>query len=192
MPDNYRGDIIFVSDSQQFKNKNHMISEFGNYWGPHFYPNTVFYQIGYPDDKDNWNSFDNPIKMWGTSIANSQKQKVGIFWVDFTLKDVVKSFKKNGDFIVGTKIYDHNGDMNILFEEFKKAGINTLFSSTTLNGNPEFRKFSKEYGMKRFLIFPTFYAPEYLQKNLDHYLYGVPKKKIPAEVSSFLYGLLNR
>jgi len=169
MPKKYRGDIIFVSDSQMFKNKNQMLKEFNDYWGKYFYPNTVFYQIGYPADKKLWNSLEDPIKEWGISLANNHKQKVGIYWVDFTLKDAVKNFKDDGDYIIGTKIYNHDGDLNELFEQFKSARINTLVSSKELNAKPEFCQLAKENNMKRFLIFPTFYAPEYLKENPQAY-----------------------
>ena len=169
MPKNYWGDIIFVSDSQQFKSKNHMISEFADYWGKYFYPNTVFYQIGYSADKKYWETLTNPIKEWGITIANTQKQKTGIFWVDFTLKSTVEAFKKDGDFIIGTKVYDYEGEIDGLFSEFKSARINTLIASEKLNANSQFCQFVKENNMKRFLIFPTFYAPEYLKDYPDHY-----------------------
>jgi hypothetical protein len=169
MPKNYRGDIIFVSDSQMFKNKNHMLSEFTEYWGKYFYPNTVFYQIGYPADKELWRSFDNPIKKWGVSLANSHQQNIGIFWVDFSLKDAVQAFQKEDNFVIGTKIYRYDGDFKQLFDDFESAHINTLVSSKELNKNPEFRRLAKAYNMKRFLVFPTFYAPEYLKNHPGHY-----------------------
>ena len=94
MPENYRGEIIFVSDSQMFEDKEHMITEFTNYWGEYFYPNKVFYQIGYPKDRKYWNTLDNPVKEWGVTLANNHKQDIGIFWVDFTLQETLPVLKK--------------------------------------------------------------------------------------------------
>ncbi len=169
MPKTYRGDIIFVSDSQMFRNRKHMITEFTEYWGPYFHPNTVFYQIGYPADKDLWNSLNDPIKEWGITLANGHQQDIGIFWVDFSMRDAIDAFKKTGPYIIGTKIYGHNGEMEGLFDELKTARINTLVASGKLNSNEEFRRLAEKNAMKRFLIFPTFYAPEYLNNHPDHY-----------------------
>jgi hypothetical protein len=171
MPPKYRGDIIFVNDSQMFKDKNHMVSEFAENWGAYFYPNTVFYQIGYPNDKKLWNKFQDPIKTWGISIANTHKnpQSVGIFWVDFSLQEVVDEFKKNGDFVIGTKIYDYKGDFRNLFVEFKTAHINMLIASKKLNENFLFRQLAQENQIKRFLLFPVFHDPEFLSTNPDYY-----------------------
>jgi len=87
MPENYRGDIIFVDDSQQFKKFEQMKKEFAE-WGKNFYPNEVWFQIGYPADKKWWNKFRNPPKLMGYNIASEIKQNVGILWVDFSLKDL--------------------------------------------------------------------------------------------------------
>ncbi|MBN2280575.1 MAG: hypothetical protein JXQ65_08345 [Candidatus Marinimicrobia bacterium] len=165
MPKTYRGDIIFVSDSQMFKNKNHMLQEFIDYWGSYFYPNTVFYQLGYQADIQLWSSFENPVAEWGKSLANGHRQNIGIFWVDFTLKETVPALKNNGDLIIGTKIYTHKGELSQLFTDFEKAHINLLIASEELNKKPEFRQLSAEKNLKRFLIFPVFYDPAYLK---DH------------------------
>ena len=89
MPANYRSDIIFVSDSQIFENIDPMLEEFKSYWGAYFYPNTVFFQIGYKSDKPWWQKIKNPPEYLGKRIAESIKQDCGIFWVDFTLQDVL-------------------------------------------------------------------------------------------------------
>ena len=169
MPETYRGDIIFVSASQMFRNREHMITEFTEYWGPYFYPNTVFYQIGYPADKNLWNSLDDPVREWGATLANGHQQNVGIFWVDFSLQDAVKNFEETENYIIGTKIYDPIDNLARLFRELKSARINTLVSSQKLNANPAFRLLAEKYAMKRFLIFPVFYAPEYLSEHPEHY-----------------------
>ncbi|RKY79309.1 hypothetical protein DRQ07_06550 [candidate division KSB1 bacterium] len=89
MPSTYRGDIVFVDDSQGFNGLNQMVDEFTNYWAKHFYPNTVFFQYGYNWDKPWWKNLVNPPKTIGDAIAGKIAQESGMFWVDFTLKDVL-------------------------------------------------------------------------------------------------------
>ena len=89
MPPTYRGDLIFVDDSQMLKNFNGMMDEFVNYWADYFKPNMVFFQIGYRKDRQWWQQLDNPPSDIGTAIAQSISQNCGIFWVDFTLKEVI-------------------------------------------------------------------------------------------------------
>lgn len=89
MPENYRGNIIFVSDSQIFENFDTMLEEFKSHWAAYFYPNTVFFQIGYTSDRAWWQKLKNPPEYMGKRIAESVKQDCGIFWVDFTLRDVL-------------------------------------------------------------------------------------------------------
>jgi len=89
LPSKYRGDIIFVDDSQEFKKFEEMVTEFVNDWANHFYPNTVFFQIGYPSDRAWWQQLSNPPKTIGNAIRERVKQECGIFWVDFTLREVL-------------------------------------------------------------------------------------------------------
>jgi len=89
MPHRYRGDIVFVSDSQIFQNFEEMRDEFVDYWAAYFAPNTVFFQIGYPSDRPWWQKMENPPSEMGKAIAERVSQSCGIFWVDFTLREVV-------------------------------------------------------------------------------------------------------
>lgn len=89
MPPQYRGDILFVSDSQQFPDLTAMLDEFDTYWAEYFYPNQVLFQFGYPRDQTWWKEFNIPPKVIGDSISNRVEQQCGIFWVDFTLEDVL-------------------------------------------------------------------------------------------------------
>ncbi len=91
LPKNHRGDIVFVSDSQIFNNFEAMVEEFAAVWAPHFYPNPVFFQVGYKSDKPWWQKLSNPPETIGKAIAAKVKQSCGIFWVDFTLRDVLSS-----------------------------------------------------------------------------------------------------
>jgi hypothetical protein len=88
MPPTYRGNLIFVSDSQIFKNMDDMIEEFVVYWANYFKPNMVFYQFGYRSDKPWWQKLNDPPVDIGNTIAQNISQDCGIFWVDFTLKDL--------------------------------------------------------------------------------------------------------
>ncbi len=90
MPPRYRGDIIFVDDSQMFRDLDHLQEEFTRYWAEYFHPNTVFFQIGYPRDRSIWGRLAHPPRHIGLTIAQNISQECGIFWVDFTLKDVLE------------------------------------------------------------------------------------------------------
>lgn len=94
MPPTYRGDIIFVSDSQIFEEFSPMLEEFVEYWAEYFKPNAVFFQIGYESDKKWWIKMNNPPKTMGEAIAARVEQACGIFWVDFTLRDVLPTAEK--------------------------------------------------------------------------------------------------
>lgn len=73
------------------------------------------------------------------------------------------------DRIIGVKIYEWEGDLRPLFEQWQALGINTVFASVSLNANQEFRALSAEYDITRFIIVPIFYDPEALEKNPDLY-----------------------
>ncbi len=88
MPPSYRGDIVFVNDSQGFENLQAMKNEFLA-WAETFYPNPVFYQIGYSADKPWWGKMCVPPQEIGQALADVTKQECGIFWVDFTLRQVI-------------------------------------------------------------------------------------------------------
>ena len=89
MPGTYRGDIIFVDDSQEFKDFEAMVTEFVNDWADFFYPNTVFFQIGYPSDRPWWQRLDAPPRTIGEAVGKRIRQDCGIIWVDFTLREVL-------------------------------------------------------------------------------------------------------
>ncbi len=94
MPPAYRGDIIFVDDSQIFEDFGAMLEEFIDYWAAYFYPNSVFFQIGYPSDRKWWSRLETPPRSMGRTIASHIEQDCGIFWVDFTLRDVLPTTGK--------------------------------------------------------------------------------------------------
>ena len=89
MPPIYRGNLIFVDDSQMLETFNGMMDEFVSYWANYFQPNIVFFQIGYSSDRSWWQKLEHPPSYIGTAIAQNISQNCGIFWVDFTLKEVI-------------------------------------------------------------------------------------------------------
>jgi hypothetical protein len=87
MPPRYRGNIVYVSDSQGFGSLEALASDFGR-WADYFSPNPVMFQIGYDEDYAWWKALSNPPKAIGEQIAlktKSADQEIGIIWVDFTL-----------------------------------------------------------------------------------------------------------
>lgn len=87
LPATYRGEIVFIDDSQEFESLSQMTAEF-KYWAQCFSPNPVMYQVGYSNDYEWWKDEPNPPKKIGEEIAlniENQDQEVGIVWVDFTL-----------------------------------------------------------------------------------------------------------
>ncbi|MDZ7721485.1 MAG: hypothetical protein U5R06_01350 [candidate division KSB1 bacterium] len=88
MPPEYRGDLIFVSDSQIFESMDAMIQEFVEYWADYFKPNPVGFQYGYPSDRPWWRQLQNPPADIGHTIAQHHFQDCGLLWVDFTLREV--------------------------------------------------------------------------------------------------------
>jgi hypothetical protein len=90
MPSKYRGDIIFVDDSQGFSGLNSMVNEFTN-WIDAFPQNTVFFQYGYEADKPWWDNLNNPPVDIANAILNVD-DSAGVFWVDFTIDDLEKNY----------------------------------------------------------------------------------------------------
>lgn len=91
MPPNYRGDIIFVDDSQGFGYAtypfNEMVTEFSA-WGRRFFPNPVAFQYGYPNDRPWWSKLSDPPGDIGRALIGSIPNCYGLFWVDFTISEV--------------------------------------------------------------------------------------------------------
>ncbi len=81
-------------------------------------------------------------------------------------KDSSKTNLKK-DQIIGVKIYEHEGSLPELFDEWRSLGINTAFVSASLDSNNEFRRLAKQYDIVTFIILPIFYNPDALQKRPD-------------------------
>lgn len=84
MPPNYRGQIVFISDSQGFGSMNDMINEFSSYWANYFKPSKVGFQFGYTNDKTWWSKLSNPPKTIGQEIISKTSNTTDLFWVDFS------------------------------------------------------------------------------------------------------------
>ena len=89
MPPTYRGDIVFVDDSQIFPDMEAMVQEFSGKWAPAFFPNLVVFQIGYNSDKPWWSKLPDPPKTIGDAIRKRVRQDMAIIWVDFSLREVL-------------------------------------------------------------------------------------------------------
>ena len=87
-PSGYRGDLVFVNDSQGFTSEEEFLEEFGHF-AEHFYPNLVLNQIGYPRDKVWWAELpESAPEYLAKALAEKIRQDSGIIWVDFSLPDV--------------------------------------------------------------------------------------------------------
>jgi hypothetical protein len=87
MPATYRGNIMFVDDSQQFTGFNNCISDF-KAWGQAFAPSKVAFQFGYPDDRYWWSTLSNPPQTIGNALLSSIPNTAALVWVDFTITEV--------------------------------------------------------------------------------------------------------
>lgn len=88
LPDRYRGDIVFIDDSQNFRSIKDMAAQFYAF-AERFYPNVVMFQVGYPSDRHWWKRYKRPQEDIGDAITEKVRQEFGIIWVDFTMKDVL-------------------------------------------------------------------------------------------------------
>lgn len=91
MPAKFRGQILFVDDSQDFtwtaRPLNGMVSEF-KAWGEKFKPNPVGFQYGYPVDQTWWDDFTDPAQTIGDALLANIPTCAGLFWVDFTITEL--------------------------------------------------------------------------------------------------------
>lgn len=88
MPPKYRGEILFVNDSQDFNWGDDPFKEFIDefkQWGKKFSPAKTAYQFGYKADTTWWKKFNDPFKVLGDSLFSAIPNCYGVFWVDFTL-----------------------------------------------------------------------------------------------------------
>jgi len=100
LPENYRGELIFVNDCEGRSTMNDSAG-FDDYendflgametFAEYFYPNTIFYQIGYPSIKELWENFNPKPKVIGEDLRDvcAADQELGVFWVDFGMEGVL-------------------------------------------------------------------------------------------------------
>jgi hypothetical protein len=91
MPPIFRGQILFVDDSQDFNFSpnpfNAMVNEFKS-WGQKFSPNKVAFQFGYKADTTWWKKLNDPPSTIGNTLISNIPNCYGLFWVDFTITQV--------------------------------------------------------------------------------------------------------
>ncbi|MUG92917.1 hypothetical protein F7734_10870 [Scytonema sp. UIC 10036] len=99
LPPTYRGDLIFINDSQGFANYDGFLNEMIDF-ANQFPLNPVMFQIGYDAVENNetgktdkfwWERLPKPIpQTMGRDLAQRcSNPEVGVIWVDFTLREVV-------------------------------------------------------------------------------------------------------
>jgi hypothetical protein len=81
---------------------------------------------------------------------------------------------KENSKIIGVKIYDHQGDLNELFNTWSEIGINLILSSPELARKDNFMQLARSNSISVFLILPTFFNTEALGK--DSSLYAITSK----------------
>jgi hypothetical protein len=87
MPKTYRNNLFFINDSQEFPALDKMVEEFET-WGSHFAPHPVGFQFGYEADRPWWSVFNDPFQEIGRGIIAKISNTYGLFWVDFTIKEI--------------------------------------------------------------------------------------------------------
>lgn len=88
--------------------------------------------------------------------------------------------------MIGTKIYDLQGDLQGLFKEWSSLSFDSIFVSTSLFSNSKFRELVKKNKLTAFIIFPIFYDPEALEKNPELYSITNEGKKAVEEWVKFV------
>lgn len=89
LPPTLRDGLLFVDDSQIFDSLDQMTAEF-EAWGKTFAPAPVAFQFGYPSDQKWWGQYDDPVKTLGQAILDKVPNTQALFWVDFTILQVIK------------------------------------------------------------------------------------------------------
>ena len=87
--------LIYVNDSQQFDNMDHVLREFSD-WASYYAPNPVMFQRGYKADTEIWSQYSDPAKEFGQAIVDAcnSGNDVGVIWVDMTLSKVINKTAK--------------------------------------------------------------------------------------------------
>lgn len=128
MPPLYRGNVLFVDDSQQFYSLSAMINEF-RMWGEKFHPNQVAFQFGYPADKPWWGELKDPAATVGNALLAKIPNAYGLFWVDFTIAQIFPSTSiEKKEFLI---------EKRIPIEHFPETNISKKTQPTSASGSTE-------------------------------------------------------
>ena len=92
----------------------------------------------------------------------------------------------SNDMIYGVKMYDHEGELDDLFDQLGSTGINTLFVSPDLARKPGFMSLAASHKMPVYLIVPTFYNPEALEADSTLYAITADGKKAVDDWVQFI------
>lgn len=87
MPPTYRTAMMFLNDSQGFRNLSAMVNEF-DAWGEYFHDGDVGFQYGYARDRKWWKKLSDKPGDIGNAILNNVSNTTDLFWVDFTAYDI--------------------------------------------------------------------------------------------------------
>lgn len=87
MPPTHRAGMVFVDDSQGFRNATAMVNEFAA-WGRAFAPAPVGFQYGYARDRKWWRKYADPVKQLGDAIRAAVPNTSDLVWVDFTAEEI--------------------------------------------------------------------------------------------------------
>jgi hypothetical protein len=87
MPTTYRGDILFIDDSEDNGSYTNFLSEFST-WSKHFSAGKVGYQIGYPSDQAWWSKISSPYSTIANKLFANNLNCQAVYWVDFSIKTI--------------------------------------------------------------------------------------------------------
>jgi len=180
LPPSARDGITFIDDSQIFPSREAMVAEFAR-WGKHFAPAPVGFQFGYPSDRPWWSRLDDPPRRIGEAIRAAVPNVAGLYWVDFSAQEVFRpdpAAVPTPAPVIGVKIYEHEGDLEALFAEWRRLGVNAAFAGSELAGRDQFRALAARHGVDLWVVFPVTYAPRELAA--DSGLYAITADGRPA------------
>ncbi|MCX6152075.1 MAG: T9SS type A sorting domain-containing protein [Ignavibacteriales bacterium] len=136
MPTSYRGNILFVDDSQDFTTSGHNVSASFNYmaneftnWGNSFSKNKVAFQFGYKADEWWWSQFNDPMLTIGNKLIQKIPNCAGLFWVDFTINKLFPVTAVEDDDFANNNLNDYDLFQNYPnpFNASTIIGFNILF-----------------------------------------------------------------
>jgi hypothetical protein len=94
--------------------------------------------------------------------------------------------KTQNDRLIGVKIYDYQGNISELFDQWTNLGVNTVFSSVSLMKQEEFRMLAKKKKITTYIILPIFFDPDTLHVNPDLYAITDQGKRATEEWVEFV------